>query len=96
MDEQTIREKSAQVPLSVVKGMILNGTIDDVLEQAAEWRDHGVRYMVTVNFGPTQPSLRMGLATMLPFNKVVRGLKRLSTLGREDARVPDTPRIWST
>jgi phthiodiolone/phenolphthiodiolone dimycocerosates ketoreductase len=77
MDEQTIREKSTRVPLSVVKGMVLNGTVDDVLEQAAVWRDHGVRYIVTVNFGPMQPSLRGALATMLPFNKVVRGLKRL-------------------
>ena len=76
MDEQTIREKSAQVPLSVVKGMVLNGTVDDVLEQAAEWRDHGVRYIVVVNFGPMVPSLRTGLATLLPFNRVVRGLKR--------------------
>ena len=38
MDEQTIREKSAQVPLSVGKGMVLNGTVDEVLEQAVEWR----------------------------------------------------------
>jgi phthiodiolone/phenolphthiodiolone dimycocerosates ketoreductase len=77
MDERTIREKSAQVALSVVKGMILNGTVDKVLEQAAEWRDHGVRYIVVVNFGPMQPGLRNGMATMLPFTKVVRGLKRL-------------------
>jgi phthiodiolone/phenolphthiodiolone dimycocerosates ketoreductase len=77
MDERTIREKSAQVPLSVVKGMILNGTVDKVLEQAAEWRDHGVRYIVVVNFGPMQPGLRNGMATMLPFTKVVRGFKRL-------------------
>jgi phthiodiolone/phenolphthiodiolone dimycocerosates ketoreductase len=77
MDERTIGEKSSQVPLSVVKGMILNGTVDDVLEQAAVWRDHGVRYIVVVNFGPMQPNVRGALATMLPFNKVVRGLKRL-------------------
>jgi phthiodiolone/phenolphthiodiolone dimycocerosates ketoreductase len=36
-----------------------------------------VRYIVVVNFGPMQPGLRNGLATMLPFTKVVRGLKRL-------------------
>jgi len=77
MDEQTLREKSGQVPLSVVKGMVLNGTVDDVLDQAAEWRDHGVRYIVVVNFGPMAPSLRTGLASLMPFNKVVRGLKRL-------------------
>jgi phthiodiolone/phenolphthiodiolone dimycocerosates ketoreductase len=77
MDEHTIREKSAQVPPSVVKGMILNGTPAEVLEQAAEWRDHGVRYIVVINFGPMQPSVRTGQRTVLPFNKVVRGLKRL-------------------
>jgi phthiodiolone/phenolphthiodiolone dimycocerosates ketoreductase len=77
MDEQTIRETSSPVPLSVVKDMMLTGTVDDVLEQAAVWRDHGVRYIVVVNFGPMQPSVRTGLATLLPFNKVVRGLKRL-------------------
>jgi phthiodiolone/phenolphthiodiolone dimycocerosates ketoreductase len=77
MDEREIREKSSRVPLSVVKGMMLNGTVDDILEQAAEWRDHGVRYIVVVNFGPMQPNVRGALATMLPFNKVVRGLKRL-------------------
>jgi phthiodiolone/phenolphthiodiolone dimycocerosates ketoreductase len=57
--------------------MILNGTVDDVLDQAAQWRDHGVRYFVVVNFGPTQPGLRAGLSTMGPFNRVVRGLKKL-------------------
>jgi phthiodiolone/phenolphthiodiolone dimycocerosates ketoreductase len=77
MDEQIIREKSAKVPLSVVKGMVLNGTIDDVLEQAAQWRDHGVRYIVVVNFGPMQPGVRSAIATVRPFNKVVRGLKTL-------------------
>lgn len=77
MDEQTILTKSAQVPSSVVKGMILNGTPDEVLEQAAEWRDHGVRYIVVVNFGPMVPGVRNGVATMLPFTKVVRGLKKL-------------------
>jgi phthiodiolone/phenolphthiodiolone dimycocerosates ketoreductase len=77
MDEQTIREKASQVPLSVVKGMVLNGTVDDVLEQAAQWRDYGVRYIVVVNFGPMVPSLRGAVSTLLPFNKVVRRLKQL-------------------
>jgi phthiodiolone/phenolphthiodiolone dimycocerosates ketoreductase len=77
MDEQTIREKASQVPLSVVKGMVLNGTVDDVLEQAADWRDHGVRYIVVVNFGPMVPSLRGAVSTVLPFNRVVRRLKQL-------------------
>ncbi|MFV8053029.1 LLM class flavin-dependent oxidoreductase [Mycobacterium sp. 48b] len=77
MDEATITEKAAQVPREVVENMILNGTPADVLDQAAMWRDHGVRHLVVVNFGPMGPSLRTGLATLLPFNTVVRRLKRL-------------------
>ncbi len=77
IDERTILEKAAQVPLEVVKGMMLTGTVDDVLAQAAVWRDHGVRHIVVVNFGPMQPDVRGALKTMRPFNKVLRGLKRL-------------------
>jgi len=77
IDEPTILEKAAQVPVDVVKGMLLSGTVDDVLDQAAVWRDHGVRHIVVVNFGPMQPSVRGALGTMLPFNKVVRGLRKL-------------------
>jgi phthiodiolone/phenolphthiodiolone dimycocerosates ketoreductase len=77
IDEPTILAKSAQVPLDVVKGMLLSGTVDDVLDQAAVWRDHGVRHIVVVNFGPMQPSVRGALGTVMPFNKVVRGLRKL-------------------
>jgi phthiodiolone/phenolphthiodiolone dimycocerosates ketoreductase len=77
MDERMIREKAAKFPLSVVKGMVLNGTVDDVLQQAAQWLDHGVRYLVVVNFGPMQPGVHSAIATVRPFNKVVRGLKRM-------------------
>lgn len=77
MDEKTIAEKSAQVPSAVVKAMLLSGTADDVLEQAAHWRDHGVRYLVVVNFGVMQPNFRAGLATTGPFTRVVHRLKRL-------------------
>ena len=61
----------------LVTGSLLNGTVDDVVEQAAEWRDHGVRYIVVINFGPMAPGLRNALATIGPFNKVVRRLKLL-------------------
>lgn len=77
MGEAEVRAAAAQVPLSVVKAMMLTGTVDDVLEQAAVWRDHGVRHIVVVNFGVMQPNLWKGLATMLPFSRVIRGLKRL-------------------
>ena len=38
--------------------MVLNGTVDDMPDQAAEWRDDGVRYIVVVNFWPMAPSLK--------------------------------------
>jgi phthiodiolone/phenolphthiodiolone dimycocerosates ketoreductase len=77
VDERTILEQSARVPLAVVRSMMLNGTPDDILEQAAVWRDHGVRHIVVVNFGPMQPDVRGALSTIIPFTKVVRGLRRL-------------------
>jgi phthiodiolone/phenolphthiodiolone dimycocerosates ketoreductase len=79
VDEMTIRQKSADVPLHVVKAMLLHGTPADIVDQAAEWRDHGVRNLVVVNFGPMQPGVREGLSTMLPFLQVVRSLKRLGS-----------------
>jgi phthiodiolone/phenolphthiodiolone dimycocerosates ketoreductase len=56
---------------------MLNGTPEEVIEQAAQWRDCGVRYMVLINAGPLQRSLRKGLASVQPLNKIIRGLKRL-------------------
>ena len=32
---------------------------------------------ILVNLGPMQPSVRAGVATMGPFNKVLRGIKKL-------------------
>jgi phthiodiolone/phenolphthiodiolone dimycocerosates ketoreductase len=36
-----------------------------------------VRHIVVINFGPMAPGLRNALATIGPFNKVVRKLKQL-------------------
>jgi phthiodiolone/phenolphthiodiolone dimycocerosates ketoreductase len=62
---------------SLTREIYLNGTPDEILEQAAQWRDCGVRYVVIVNIGIMQRSLKKGLATLAPFMKVIRGLKRL-------------------
>jgi phthiodiolone/phenolphthiodiolone dimycocerosates ketoreductase len=67
----------AQIPPSLGREITLNGTPDEVIEQAAQWRDYGVRYMVLVNFSYFQRSLRKGLASVQPFNEIIRGLKRL-------------------
>jgi phthiodiolone/phenolphthiodiolone dimycocerosates ketoreductase len=77
MDEQTALSHVADIPSSLVREILLNGTPDEVIEQAAQWRDCGVRYMVLVNVSFMRRSLRKGLASVMPFNKIVRGLKKL-------------------
>jgi len=77
MDEQTALSHLAAIPSSLVREALLSGTPDEVIDQAAEWRDCGVRYMVLINLSPFQRSLRKGLAAVMPFYKIVRGLKKL-------------------
>jgi phthiodiolone/phenolphthiodiolone dimycocerosates ketoreductase len=77
MDEQTALSHVATVPSSLMREMLLNGTPDEVIEQAAQWRDCGVRYLVIINASLMQRSLRKALASVMPFNKIVRGLKKL-------------------
>jgi phthiodiolone/phenolphthiodiolone dimycocerosates ketoreductase len=57
--------------------MMLAGTPGEIVEQAGQWRDCGVRYMVLAHLSLLQRSLRSGLASLLPFNNVVQGLKKL-------------------
>ncbi|MDH6292813.1 phthiodiolone/phenolphthiodiolone dimycocerosates ketoreductase [Rhodococcus opacus] len=77
MDEQTALAYTAKVPVSLLKECLLTGTPDEVIEQAAEWRDHGVRYIVVCNLSTLQPSLRKGVAASIPFARILRGLTRL-------------------
>lgn len=77
LDEQTALSCTAHVPQSLQREIYLTGTPDDVIEQAAVWRDHGVRYAVVVNASAMQPSLRKGMTSSLPFAKVMRGLRKL-------------------
>lgn len=77
MDEQTALSHAAAVPRSLMREFLLNGTPDEVIEQAAQWRDCGVRYMVIINGSFLQRSLRKGVASAMPFNQIIRGLKKL-------------------
>jgi phthiodiolone/phenolphthiodiolone dimycocerosates ketoreductase len=77
MDEQTALSHAAKVPVSVLREYLLNGTPDEVLDQAAQWRDCGARYMVLLNSSFVQRSLRKGLAAAIPFDKIARGLRKL-------------------
>jgi phthiodiolone/phenolphthiodiolone dimycocerosates ketoreductase len=77
MDENTVLSYTAQVPVSLLQEAILAGTPDEVIDQAAQWRDHGVRYIVVFNISTLQPSLRKGLAASFPLAAILRGLKKL-------------------
>ena len=77
LDEQTVLSYTAQVPVSLLKEAILTGTPGDVIDQAAQWRDHGVRYIVIANLSTVQPSLRKGMTATIPLTKILRGLKKL-------------------
>lgn len=77
IDERTALEYIEQIPTPVIRDGTLNGTPEEVLEQAAQWRDSGVRYFILLNVSPLQRSLRKGLASARYFNSIVRGLKRL-------------------
>jgi phthiodiolone/phenolphthiodiolone dimycocerosates ketoreductase len=77
LDEQTVLSYTKRVPVSLLKEAVLTGTPEDVIEQAAEWRDHGLRYLVVQNVSILQPSLGKGLAAGAPFFRILRGLKKL-------------------
>jgi phthiodiolone/phenolphthiodiolone dimycocerosates ketoreductase len=55
----------------------LTGTPDEVIEQAAHWRDHGLRYIVVANVSTLQPSLRKSLTASIPLATILRRLKKL-------------------
>jgi phthiodiolone/phenolphthiodiolone dimycocerosates ketoreductase len=55
----------------------LSGTPDEVIDQAAQWRDRGARYVVVADVSSLQRSLRRGLSAAVPFGRILRGLKKL-------------------
>jgi phthiodiolone/phenolphthiodiolone dimycocerosates ketoreductase len=77
LDEQTVLSYARRVPVSLLKEALLTGTPEDVIDQAAEWRDHGMHYLVVCNVSILQPSLRKSLAATAPFFRILRGLKKL-------------------
>lgn len=76
-DEESVLEYTSNVPLSLLKDACLQGTHDEILDQLADWRDHGLGYPILLNLSTLQPSLRRGLAAGGPFAKIVRGVRKL-------------------
>ena len=77
IDEQTALGYAAKAPRSLVEELFAVGTPDEVIDQMADFRDHGVRYLVVGNAGAIQPSLRKSATATVPYIKVVRALRKL-------------------
>lgn len=77
LDEDSVLKYTSNVPLSLLKDACLQGTHDEIVDQLADWRDHGLSYPVLLNLSTLQPSLRAGLAASGPFAKILRGLRKL-------------------
>jgi phthiodiolone/phenolphthiodiolone dimycocerosates ketoreductase len=77
IDEQTALACAAQAPRSLVEELFAVGTPDEVIDQMADFRDHGLRYLVVGNAGAIQPSLRKSATVTAPYVKVVRALRKL-------------------
>jgi phthiodiolone/phenolphthiodiolone dimycocerosates ketoreductase len=77
IDKQTILSYTAKVPASLMKELTFNGTPDEVIDQVAQWSDHGLRYLNIINGSPLNPRLRKSLAANAPYLKILRRLKKL-------------------
>jgi phthiodiolone/phenolphthiodiolone dimycocerosates ketoreductase len=77
LDEQTVLSYIRDVPRSLLQDALLAGTPSEVIDQAAELRDHGLRYLVVSNVSILQPSLGRGLQASAPFFRILRGLRKL-------------------
>ena len=77
IDKHSALSYIAKVPASLMKEINFHGTPDEVLDQIAEWRDHGLRYLNVISASMLNPRLRKSLAASVPHVKVLRGLKKL-------------------
>ncbi|MCV7409646.1 photosystem I reaction center subunit VIII [Mycobacterium florentinum] len=77
LDEATAVAHVDAVPRALMRRCLLSGTPDEVLDQLATYRDHGLQYPVLMNMSAIQPKLGRGLSSALPFLKILRGIRRL-------------------
>jgi phthiodiolone/phenolphthiodiolone dimycocerosates ketoreductase len=77
LDQETALSYSGRVPATLMREITFNGTPGEVLDQIADWRDHGLRYLIAINGSQLNPRLSKGLAATLPYGRVLRGLRKL-------------------
>lgn len=77
IDEQTALSYAAKVPAALMREITFNGTPDEVIDQVAHWRDHGLRYLVAINGSQLNSKITKGVSATLPFVRLLRGLGKL-------------------
>jgi phthiodiolone/phenolphthiodiolone dimycocerosates ketoreductase len=77
MSKQDVLSYTSKVPRALMKEVVFSGTPDEVLDQVAEWRDHGLRYLLVINGSLVNPKITKTVAASLPHVKVLRGLRKL-------------------
>jgi phthiodiolone/phenolphthiodiolone dimycocerosates ketoreductase len=77
IDKQAALAYTAKVPAALMKEITFHGTPDDVIDQVAEWRDHGLRYLNIISASLLNPKLSKSVAASLPHVKVLRRLRNL-------------------
>jgi phthiodiolone/phenolphthiodiolone dimycocerosates ketoreductase len=77
LDAAEVLAAAAAVPRTLMEAAFLTGIPDDIIDQAAAWRDHGVRYIVLGNLSVLQPSLSRALRSGVPLSRILRGLRKL-------------------
>ncbi|MGW0246604.1 LLM class flavin-dependent oxidoreductase [Nocardia goodfellowii] len=77
LDRETALKYAEQAPITMIRDYCLTGTPSEIVEKVAEWRDYGLRYAVLVNISPFQSSVAKGLATSIPFLRVLQKLRKL-------------------
>ena len=75
--KEAVLSYAARVPRSLMDEITFNGTPSEILDQVAEWRDHGLRYLVVFNGSVAQPRMRGIAASISPYARLLRNLRRL-------------------
>jgi phthiodiolone/phenolphthiodiolone dimycocerosates ketoreductase len=77
LDRDTVLSYAEKVTAAMVRDYCMVGTPGEILDQMAEWRDHGLRYAVLVNLSSFHPDVMPGLTSNLPFLRTLRRLHAL-------------------
>ena len=77
LDAQTARRVIEKTPKSLLREYLVCGTPSEIVDQVAQWRDHGLRYAVVSNASILQHSLLKGLLSTGPLIAILRSLRKL-------------------